>query len=574
MLHRFTKFRSATLAILLFATLSLWSQNIANKNSDATKINQFYLSFPSSQSDIIFHAPEGVFVDYQDFKDQRIFVYANQEGFQYLKKSLPSFRFEKSPGQQFEKNDYNMLDDIDITQLNEWDFYPTYEAYESMMQQFEDVFPDLYQKTEVKTLSTGRKLIFGRITSNINAENEKPGFMYSSTMHGDETTGFNLSLRLIHYLLNNYGIDDEVTHLLDHLEIWICPLENPDGTYTNDNSTVYGATRFNSFGIDLNRNYPAAVGNSQGAIQDETEGMMEVMDNHHFIMSANMHGGIECVNYPWDSWPSDVKKHADHDWWNLVMHEYADTARFFSPPNYMDPQGSSFFNGVTHGGDWYVVYGSRQDYANYYKQQREFTLEISNTKLLPTALLPSHWDYNFRSLINYMKQSLYGIQGRVTDINTQEPVEAEIVLVGHDKDNSQVYSSAFSGNFYRPVLAGEYTVRVAAEGYPHKIIDNVVVENYESVFLDVQLGEPVSISNLNNETRQILSPNPAVEYIRIMQTEVIEDLKIYDLNGKLVFESAGEVSGRIDISHLPDAMYVVKMTTPKGDFLTEKLLKR
>ncbi|MFP4288245.1 MAG: M14 family zinc carboxypeptidase [Bacteroidales bacterium] len=576
MLPFFADFKAFSLTLLVLLMLPSAAQNPVNNQQDVFKKTEYYLSFPSGQAEIILRDKQGISVDYLDPKRQRLFVYANQEGFQTIKGSGTSFRFERAPGYQFEKNDYNMLNNIDVTQIDQWDFYPTYEAYEEMMEQFEQVFPDLCQKLEVKTLASGRKLIFARITSNVEVEGKKPGFMYTSTMHGDETTGFNLSLRLIHYLLNNYGTDDEVTHLLDNLEIWICPLENPDGTYTNDNSTVYGATRYNSNGIDLNRNYPAIIGSPQGTLQEESEGMIEVMNGHHFIMSANIHGGIECVNYPWDSWTSDEKKHADHDWWNLVMHEYADTARFFSPSNYMDPQGSSFFNGVTHGGDWYVVYGSRQDYANYFEQQREFTLEISNTKLLPTALLPDHWDYNFRSMINYMKQSLYGIQGRVVDVNSQEPIRAEVVLIGHDKDNSQVYSSAATGRFYRPVLAGEYTVRVTADGYPHKIINNVLVENYSSIFLDVKLGEPVNVAELNRQDHQMLHPNPADGILWVnpkSPVTVVETLHIYDLQGKLVFETSGKLSGSIDISHLPDATYVVKMTTPEGN-ITEKLLKR
>ncbi len=51
--------------------------------------------------------------------------------------------------------------------------------------------------------------------------------MYSATMHGDETTGYILMLRLIDYLLSNYGADPQVTNILDNMEVWIYPLANP-----------------------------------------------------------------------------------------------------------------------------------------------------------------------------------------------------------------------------------------------------------------------------------------------------------------------------------------------------------
>ena len=35
-------------------------------------------------------------------------------------------------------------------------------------------------------------------------------------------------------------------------------------------------------------------------------------------MAANIHGGVECMNYPWDTWLSTVKPHADNDWYFIT----------------------------------------------------------------------------------------------------------------------------------------------------------------------------------------------------------------------------------------------------------------
>ena len=72
----------------------------------------------------------------------------------------------------------------------------------------------------------------------------------------NETLGFILLQRLADYLLTNYGIDSLVTELVDNVEIWLCPLANPDGTYQNDNSTISSARRYNANMVDLNRNFP------------------------------------------------------------------------------------------------------------------------------------------------------------------------------------------------------------------------------------------------------------------------------------------------------------------------------
>lgn len=501
------------------------------------------------------------------------YAYANREGFQSFLEFNTAYEILTAPSLTTAKNQINMVASVEVDNISSWNFYPTYEAYESMMLQFEDLFPDLYERVEIQTLASGRKLIFGRITSDVSQEHDKPRFMYTSTIHGDETTGFNLMLRMIHYLLNNYGEDATVTHLLDNLEIWICPNENPDGTYTTNNATVIGATRGNFNFVDMNRNYPNPVMVPEPGTQSETEAMIDLVQNYDFVMSANMHGGIECLNYPWDSWTSAERTHADHFWWQQVMHEYADTARFYSPGEYMDPWGSSFYNGVTHGGDWYVVYGSRQDYMNYYASLREFTLELSNIKLLPTDLLEAHWEYNHRSMLNYMKQSLYGIRGRVTDINTGEPIRAMIELIGHDKDNSHVYSSAEHGGFNRPVLAGNYSMRIQADGYPVKTINDISVAPDEATMIDIELGIYLSAPSFRLQTKQMLYPNPASNRVSVMGLPDAERIKVYDTTGRLIIEQdyLGQQNS-INISQLPAGVYLVHIETREVLYL-DKLIK-
>ena len=94
------------------------------------------------------------------------------------------------------------------------------------------------------------------------------------------------------------------------MEIYITPLANPDGTYHGGNNTVSGAWRGNANGIDLNRNYwdPADGQHPDGEVwQTETIANMNFMAAHHFVISANFHGGAEVVNYPWDTWSDCIR---------------------------------------------------------------------------------------------------------------------------------------------------------------------------------------------------------------------------------------------------------------------------
>ena len=133
------------------------------------------------------------------------------------------------------------------------------------------------------------------------------------------------------------------------------------------------------------------------------------------MASANFHGGAEVCNYPWDTWS---RLHADDDWWVYVCREWADTAHAHSPAGYL----TDLDDGITNGYAWYTITGGRQDYMNYFHQCRAFTMEISNTKLMPPNLLPNYWEFNYRSFLNDMEQCTFGVRGTVKDSVSNWPI--------------------------------------------------------------------------------------------------------------------------------------------------------
>ncbi len=474
--------------------------------------NEVYFSFERPRSEVLQQLLNIVSVCHLDAHEVK--AYANAIEYElFLEFDIP-YQVLRHPGDVDFNLNMKTWEDLKTRDLTgSWDFYPTYEAYVALMYQFEADYPDLVEIINIGQSVLGRDLLFARISPQPDEPRPVPQFMYTSTMHGDETAGFILSLRLIHYLITNYDEDEAITDLMNSVEIFICPNENPDGTYRYDNSTVSGATRSNINGIDLNRNYPNFVNNPWQDEQPETTVMRNFTDTLNFIMSANMHGGIELVNFPFDSWTSSQNTHADHDWWEFVMHEYVDTVHAHSTAGYMTSMGG----GVTHGGDWYVIYGSRQDYFNYYKSCREFTLELSNQKLLNPALLPAHWNYNYRSMLNYIRQSTYGVHGLVYDNGTGEPIWAEVAIPGYDAFNSEVSTSMPLGNYNRPLLAGNYTINYSAPQFASVTISDIDVNNYETTRVNIALGEGVSNQlvevAINKEGSGYLHPFEGTQYV-------------------------------------------------------------
>ena len=309
-----------------------------------------------------------------------------------------------------------------------------------------------------------------------------------------------LTLRLIDYLLSNYETDENVRQLLDTIEIWINPLANPDGTYFGSNSSVTGATRFNANGVDLNRNFrdPGQGAHPDGnPWQPETEAMMDFMTGHHFVLSANYHGGAEVMNYPWDTWS---RSHPDEDWFIHISYQYADTVKKYA--------GSTYFSdvvpdGVTNGYDWYPVFGGRQDFTTYFAHGREITIEVSSNMMPPANTMPDYWEYNRQAMLQYIRQCTYGIHGIVRDSVTGMPITARIEILSHDADSSHIYAEAVNGDFHRLLNPGSYSLKVSYPGYKQKILESITLPDFtSSLWTEVELAPGRDIPSLLYETEQ------------------------------------------------------------------------
>ncbi|HRY32250.1 MAG TPA: M14 family zinc carboxypeptidase [Bacteroidales bacterium] len=364
-----------------------------------------------------------------------------------------------------------------------WDFYPTYPAYLAMMAQFQADFPSICRIDTIGYTTNGRLLLAACISGQVQTEEDEPEFLYTSSMHGNELTAYVLMLRLIHHLLTGYGTDSLLTLLVNNVAIYINPLANPDGTYHGGNNTVSGAIRYNANYVDLNRNYPDPQNGPHpdgNPWQAETLAFMDFAEDHDFTMSVNFHGGAEVFNYPWDTWPQLA---ADNNWWIHVARAYADTVHLYGPSGYFDDLN----NGITNGYAWYEVNGGRQDYMNYFHQCREAIIEISNSFVPPASTLPNYWNYNRRSLLNHIRESLFGIRGIVSDSLTSQPLLAKVSIPGHDIDSAHVYSSLPAGNYHRYLNPGSWTLTFSAAGYHTKTISGVTVSNDSVSILNIAL---------------------------------------------------------------------------------------
>ncbi len=465
---------------LIFLIASSLYANTTPATQNSENAQEIYFSFEITERSELQHLTRIVSID--NVKGNIVYAYANPEELTELEALGYEITKLPHPGSLYEPRMAQTLGEA-----SDWDYYPTYDQYLAMMYQFATDYPAICRIVDIGNSVNGRKLLFAVISDNVGIEEDEPEFMYTATMHGDETAGYVLMLRLIDYLLSNYGTDTEVTKMVDNIEIWINPLANPDGTYHGGNHTVFGAIRYNANGYDLNRNFPDPEDgpNPGGTWQPETIAMMDIAEANSFIHSANFHGGAEVVNYPWDTW---AVLHADDDWYIVISRAYADTVHLYAPAGYM----TFLNNGITNGYQWYTISGGRQDYMNWFQACREVTIEISNTKLLPESQLDAHWTYNKRSFIKYIQNVYYGIRGVVTD-SLGNPISAMITVADHDFNNSEVFTDPDVGDYYRMLSPGVYDITVSAYGFIDQTITNITVTDTGATRVDVELQEAQTI---------------------------------------------------------------------------------
>ncbi len=373
-----------------------------------------------------------------------------------------------------------------------WSAYPTWSVFDSTMKRFTNVYPNLCRLDTIGYTNKGKPLYFIHISGSNNALDTKPKVMYVSSIHGNELTGCMLMCRFVNNLLSGYNANSiegaRITRLLDSLDIWIMPMNNPDGTYPTSDNSVLNSKRTNFKGKDLNRDFPEQYTdpvNTTTGRQIETAAMMNFVKGKNFTLSANFHTGTVVVNYPWDALEdgstSELIAHncPDSTWYVGLSNTYAS--------NNIDFSSSKEFNGgIVNGAYWYTVYGGRQDWIYSFHNCRETTIELSEMGIQDSAELVRQWAINHESLMLYLEQALYGFQGRVFDENSK-PLAATITL--EEINANHIVSDSSTGFYARLTHPGAYNVICSKDGFFPDTLRNATLMPGERIVHDFVLKE-------------------------------------------------------------------------------------
>jgi carboxypeptidase D len=367
-----------------------------------------------------------------------------------------------------------------LASLNEKDLTHGYHNYVELTAELEAIasaYPQLTTLSSIGTSVEDRNLWMMRIASD--ADINKPKLLYIGNMHGDEVVGREMMLALVRELTSRYSTDNRIAALVNNSQIYIIPSMNPDGFEAEQ--------RWNGNGSDLNRNFPDFTSDPRDVPtgrQVETQAIMSLHDEHHFISALNFHGGEICFNMPWDTKPNRTAsdKFGDDAIMNLLGRQYADLN-----PSMRTNSGGSFDRGLTYGYEWYEVNGGMQDWSIHYRNSTHATIELSVAKWPQASQLPTFWQENREALLTYLEQSLVGYHLQVVDAETNEPVEG-VTVTHNGTPRAQTFATAFVHRL-APMTATQVTI--TKEGYATKTLA-LAPNAFSGSYVEVALEQEAS----------------------------------------------------------------------------------
>jgi hypothetical protein len=137
---------------------------------------------------------------------------------------------------------------------------------------------------------------------------------------------------------------------------------------------------------------------------------------------------------------------------------YSQSGSFLDTPGLMT--GSYVVDGTVNGGDWYVAYGTMQDWSYVESGCIDYTVEISTARPETESEMNDLFAYNRDSILAYIGASGTGVFGKVVN-SSDEPVNAMITIDGGDIETlSDDY-----GYYHKILTTGTYTIRFNAAGF-------------------------------------------------------------------------------------------------------------
>ncbi|MDQ3871342.1 MAG: M14 family metallopeptidase [Chloroflexota bacterium] len=144
-----------------------------------------------------------------------------------------------------------------------WEGFHTYAEMSREVAAVAAAHPSIVRRFSIGKSYQGRELWAAKVSDYVWADEREPEVLFDGLHHAREHMGLEMTLAILHWLVDGYGRDSKITALVNTREIWIIFAVNPDGAEYDISGGQYHLWRKNRpptpgssyIGTDLNRNY-------------------------------------------------------------------------------------------------------------------------------------------------------------------------------------------------------------------------------------------------------------------------------------------------------------------------------
>ncbi|MFK8045876.1 MAG: M14 family zinc carboxypeptidase [Crocinitomicaceae bacterium] len=246
----------------------------------------------------------------------------------------------------------------------------TYQEYLDELDAMASAYPNLITvKQPIDTFLTHelRPIYWVRISDNPTIDETEPEVLYTALHHAREPASLSQLIFYMWYLLENYGTNPEVDHVINETELYFVPMLNPDGYLENETNFPNGGGMHrknkrnigtSNPGVDLNRNYDYqwnVSGTSPNVNNDtyagtnafsepETQAIKYFCEAHDFSFAMNAHSYGNLLLFPF-GW-ADNAFVPDNDYFQAFSNHQV----IFN--NYNATKASNLYEAAGDSDDW------------------------------------------------------------------------------------------------------------------------------------------------------------------------------------------------------------------------------
>ncbi|HID94255.1 MAG TPA: hypothetical protein EYP60_09200, partial [bacterium (Candidatus Stahlbacteria)] len=121
-----------------------------------------------------------------------------------------------------------LLEDVDAYHRKMQGQYHNYQEFVDSLTNIAVQHPEIAKLDTIGISYEGREILCLKISDNVNIDEDEPELLFMGLHHAREWPTLEICLFYADTLARAYGVDSQITEIVDSREIWIVPCVNPD----------------------------------------------------------------------------------------------------------------------------------------------------------------------------------------------------------------------------------------------------------------------------------------------------------------------------------------------------------